>query len=231
MSICSVCGENVPNLGAKIVRGKSGQWVCKQCLNKAGVGSIQFSNTFITSDQIESLINKRNSNFANEHKSVAILSENVAMYHQKKKSSKNIAIIVSICVVVFALIMGILFGEEEPAVNASSQESITYIEVTADELYLAYDNNEVAADEAYKGKYVKVTGVVTEISSSGTFTQACILLNAESSYFLGDVQCNFSDDAVAKKIAEINKGQTVTVKGKCAGFKDINIEISNCEIE
>ena len=57
MSVCSVCGKNVPNFAAKIIRGKSGEWVCKECLNRANIGVFKFSNTYIPAVQIANIIN------------------------------------------------------------------------------------------------------------------------------------------------------------------------------
>ncbi len=157
--------------------------------------------------------------------------------NQPKKTKKIGGVIATVLVVflfAFAAIMGILYGEEQPSDsqnnNSSAESKIEYIEISANELYREFEANEVAADEKYKGKYVKVTGVVTDISSGGTFTQACILLNVDDSIIFGDVQCNFSDDEAAKKIAQLTKGKTVTITGLCSGLGKINLDINNCEI-
>ena len=57
MSICSVCGNKVKNVNMNIVRGKSGEWVCKECLKKAGIGVMKFSSTDIPAGQIMAMIN------------------------------------------------------------------------------------------------------------------------------------------------------------------------------
>lgn len=222
MNVCPVCGKSISAFSGNAVKGKSGQWVCKECLKKANVGVFKFSNTFITSDQIKSLIDAQN---------VETTSANLQT-PKKKKSRLPLVLIVVVCMFAFAATMGILFGEEEPSNeqnNSYTESQIEYIEISANELYAEFEANEVAADEKYKGKYVKVTGIVTEISSGGTFTQACILLNVEDSIIFGDVQCNFNNDE-SKKIAELTKGQTVTVAGLCSGLGTINLDINNCEI-
>lgn len=65
MSVCSVCGEKVNNLSSGIVRGKSGEWVCKKCLKKANIGVMQFSCQNITSGQIIAIINGNTMNSVN----------------------------------------------------------------------------------------------------------------------------------------------------------------------
>ena len=57
MSVCSVCGEKVKNFGGRIVRGANGEWVCKKCLKKAGIGVMKFSCQHITSKQVAAKIN------------------------------------------------------------------------------------------------------------------------------------------------------------------------------
>lgn len=219
MSICSVCGQNVSNFSGGIVKGKSGEWVCKECLKKAGIGTMKFSNTFITSNQIEDLINKR----------AALNTKSNSSNNKNKKPNAKIAIVLSIivCIITVVSIVAVLSDTD---FSDTESTPIEYIEISANDLYAAFEANEVAAEEKYKGKHVKVTGVVTEISSGGTFTQACILLNVEDSVIFGDVQCNFSNDDTAQKIAQLTKGQMVTITGLCSGLGTINLDINNCEI-
>ncbi len=240
MSKCTVCGNNVPNFGAKIVRGKSGEWVCKECLNKAGISSVKFSYTFITSDQIESLIKRRKSveNAANNSiKKCAKCGKEYAgifcpngcnspHYKPKKKKVSTIILVLIIWMFAFVATMVILFGEDKT--DTSSEESITYIEVTADDLWQAFYDNEVLAEQTYTGQYVKVTGVVGEINSKDFLTSANALLVVEDAMF-SCIQCNFNSDN-SNQLANLKKGQTVTISGVC-GDLELNVHINNCEIE
>jgi len=155
---------------------------------------------------------------------------------KKKKSGGKTALIVIACVFGFAALMGILFGEEEPAgsssgiaqVDTSSEAQIQYIEISAQDLWNAFEDNEVAADEKYKGEYVKVTGIVNNINSKDVLTSANILLEVDE-YVFGCVQCNFNSDD-AKAIANVKKGQKVTVVGTCGGLNLYNVMINGCEL-
>lgn len=56
MSICEVCGRKVANINARIIRGASGEWVCRECLKKAHIGVMKFSCSNISSEEIRSRI-------------------------------------------------------------------------------------------------------------------------------------------------------------------------------
>ena len=55
-SICKVCGNEVVNWNMNIIKGASGEWVCKECLQKAKIGKVKFGCTNISSDEIRARI-------------------------------------------------------------------------------------------------------------------------------------------------------------------------------
>ena len=57
MKTCTVCGNKVQNIGGHIIRGKSKEWVCRECLKKANVSVMQFGFQNITPGQIMARIN------------------------------------------------------------------------------------------------------------------------------------------------------------------------------
>ena len=262
MSVCSVCGRTVNNFAGNIVRGKSGEWVCAECLKKSGIGVFKFSNTFITSDQVQSLINKRNgiqdnftNNFVgdNENSQPPTRCSNCGTVYtgsfcpngcnspqaqqQKKKNGCLIAFLIVFGVMLlFSAIMGIMFGEETTTTSTnntlevSSVEEIKYIEVTANELYNAFSENEVKAEETYNGRNVKITGIVSEINAAETFSSANVLLKVDNA-FVGCVQCCFNSSENAKALAELRKGQSVTIVGVCNGLELWNIIITDCKLK
>ncbi len=105
---------------------------------------------------------------------------------------------------------------------------ISYIEVTANELWLAFEENEIAAEQKYKGKTVRVTGIINDINSKGALTSANVLLNVDKSYF-GCVQCNFSSQNAAA-LANVNKGDSVTIEGVCGTIASFNLIIRSCKV-
>lgn len=52
MSVCSICGKKVVNINMNIIKGASGQWVCKNCLQKAKISKMKFSFCRIPTTEI-----------------------------------------------------------------------------------------------------------------------------------------------------------------------------------
>lgn len=109
-----------------------------------------------------------------------------------------------------------------------SVNKIAYIEVTANELWNAFDENEIDAEQKYNGKTVRITGIVSDINSADTFTSANVLLAVDNSYF-GSVQCNFNSEN-ANALATLNKGQSVTIEGTCRTLSIYNLIIRSCQV-
>lgn len=98
-------------------------------------------------------------------------------------------------------------------------------EITPKELYAAYEANEVAADEKYKGKTIAITGSISDIKKD-------ILDHPYVSFhtdYLKSVTCYFPDDS-SKDIAELEKDQKITIIGKCRGLSLMNVVIKDCKI-
>lgn len=99
------------------------------------------------------------------------------------------------------------------------------LEITASELYRAYEANEVSADEQYKGKRMAITGTIGMIGKD-------VLDNPYVSFridYLQGVNCYFSDEN-NKIISQLSKGQKVTIIGTCSGLTLTDVVIKDCEI-
>ncbi|MFC6098362.1 hypothetical protein ACFPVY_17070 [Flavobacterium qiangtangense] len=98
-------------------------------------------------------------------------------------------------------------------------------EITAPDLYQAYEANEVSADEQYKGKKIAVTGTIGNIGKD-------VLDNPYVSLevgYLQSVNCYFSDEN-NKIISQLGKREKVTIIGKCKGFTLQNVVIQDCSV-
>lgn len=163
--------------------------------------------------------------------------------HPKKKKSKGLTatliIIVALCVIsIVGIAISSISDDTGTATDANAslnvsqdntEPEIDYIVVTANDLWNAFEDNEVAAEEKYKGKPVKITGVISEINSAGTLTSANILLKADDAFF-GCVQCNFNSSENAKALANLQKGQSVTIIGTCGKLSITNVMVTGCEV-
>lgn len=101
--------------------------------------------------------------------------------------------------------------------NTTSEEKkeVTYEKVTAKELIDTLQNNALKAKENYKDKYVEITGRLNVIDASGAY----ITVNPIGDDFvLTGIQAYVKNDEQKKVVAELSKGDKITVKGK---IKDV----------
>lgn len=118
------------------------------------------------------------------------------------------------------LVIGILLlsacGEPAPSPSTTQPAARAVIEISAAQLYEEYEANEIAADQKYKDKMLKVTGVVSSIGKD-VLGSPYVVLTGGGEYEVWGVQCTFSS-AYEPQLAKLTKGQVVTVTGKCKGY-------------
>lgn len=134
--------------------------------------------------------------------------------------------IVSLSVVFVFVILGLGSSDTEKSFESGVSSAQPDMEVKAAVLYNDYERNEVAGDEKYKGKILRVSGSVDDISKDITDTMY-ITLDAGQAF--GSVQCFFADDHT-EELSGISKGQYVTIQGRCDG-KLGNIFLRGCSIK
>jgi hypothetical protein len=101
------------------------------------------------------------------------------------------------------------------------------LEVTAEVLAKAFDDNEIKANSLYKDKSAIIAGTVSDISEM--FGQTYIVFKSYKDFSICSVQCFFDDKNEISKIANINKGDRITVNGNIEG-KSLNVAVRNCKI-
>ena len=99
--------------------------------------------------------------------------------------------------------------DQSPKVTSDSNPSVT---ISASKLYKEYNENEIAADEKYKGKIIEVTGVIRDIGNDIMDNAYITLVGNE---YFGDIQCYFNEKSV---VAKLSKGKKITVIGSCSGL-------------
>jgi hypothetical protein len=95
--------------------------------------------------------------------------------------------------------------------------------IPAKNLYYAYQENEVSADNNYKGKTFYVEGVIGDI---GKDILDEIYVTLKTGDLIGSIQCYIDNAEVA---ANLRKGQKITVYGKCDGLM-MNVLMKDCEV-
>lgn len=94
---------------------------------------------------------------------------------------------------------------------------IEYTSVSVNDMMDALNNNAMGASDKYKGKYLEITGKLTNIDAAGKY----IDLMADGDFEIIGVQCYIKNDDQKAKISSMSKGDTVTLKGKCTDVGEV----------
>jgi hypothetical protein len=97
------------------------------------------------------------------------------------------------------------------------------IRVSPMELVEQYATNEVAADQAYKGRLLEVTGTATRIGKDFLDNRYVTL---DGGNVLREIQCFFETEH-NNELAAIQTGRTVTIRGRCDGLMG-NVGLKDC---
>lgn len=141
-------------------------------------------------------------------------------------------------VILGAMVLGMATGDKEEYnyvdvstlgndnITEKTEPELQYIDVTSFNLMAEYEENEASANMKYKDKPVRVTGEVTGVGEM--FDQYFVKLKGNKQIGF-EVQCFVSDDWESY-IANLKKGDTVTIKGICDG-KSLNVAVKDCIFE
>lgn len=113
--------------------------------------------------------------------------------------------------------------EQKDEVKEEPKEEV--IVVSAEELAKAFEDNEISANKQYKDKMLEISGTISDIGEMLGSTY--ITLEAEEDFAITQTQCFFKDEEQIDKIAELSKGEKVTLIGKCEG-KSLNVSVKDC---
>ena len=113
--------------------------------------------------------------------------------------------------------------EPDAGSSSGSSSSAAAIEISAKDLSSEYDKNEVAADNKYKGKKVKVTGKVEDI---GKDFMDDVYVTLEGVDLFQGVQVYFKNSSEDEIAATLEKGQDITIEGECDGML-ISVQIQD----
>jgi len=147
-------------------------------------------------------------------------------------------------IIAFAIIAEIVGGDSQPASTVSDNGTVSQpvpqlvkntkapvAELSASQLRSEYMANEVAADKAYKGKWIKVSGKVGSVTKEVLDKEPSILLNAGATILeeMPQVRVYLYD---TNQLGDIKKGQKITVIGKCEDiYNTVYLRIIDASIE
>lgn len=158
------------------------------------------------------------------------------------RKSKDIKLVITIVSIIIGIvIIANIFGEDstndvptsaQPAATSSETQSSKasskteeIIDVDYNVLYDEYKENEIAADQKYKGKKLKLTGQISRIGQDIINTPYIII---EVKTFDG-IRLDFKSSE-KEKLANLSTGQTITVIGKCKGKIILDVNLEDCVI-
>lgn len=156
--------------------------------------------------------------------------DSTVMGYILKKLLKWILIIV-IGLIVLGFI-GAMLSDDEPSTAASTNTTAgapveTAIPVTAQQLFDAYDSNEVAADKQYKGQLLQISGTVASIDSGLTDNAQVQLATSNDFMSVSATGDESFDDAAAS----LGKGQSVTLLCRGEGEVIGSPMVGDCVIQ
>ena len=100
-----------------------------------------------------------------------------------------------------------------PTFISNLHNSIT--KISSIQLVKEYSENEVNADNNYKGKLIMITGKIDSIDV--TLNTPYVRLSDGEQYSFKSVSCKIKNEAQVNKSASLTKGQEITMIGKVTG--------------
>lgn len=98
------------------------------------------------------------------------------------------------------------------------KEEVSYTPYSVSQMMDDLDNNALNAETTYKDKYVEITGVLSNIDSSGKYIS---LRPEDDEYAIIDFQCFIKSDEQKSQVAAMSKGQSVTLRGKVTSVGEV----------
>lgn len=145
-------------------------------------------------------------------------------------------VIGGLCVlfIVLGVIVGLNTDEQTPPQSSSAQQQSTQaaaptsapvITASVAQMLSDYEKNELAADQKYKGRRVKMTGRVASIEEM--MGQSFVTLGTGKAFEAIHVQA-FFDKEQKPTLARLNKGQKLTITCLIDG-QSINVTARECQ--
>lgn len=131
----------------------------------------------------------------------------------KKKNSKKLLLIIPVVIIV-VLILAFIFGEKVPDVKESEA-----ISITADEIAEKFLEDKSGMDKEFHNKVYEITGIVED--SNGQYSMTISTKSGEYKIYF-DI-----DREKSNKIPELEKGDTVTMKGLYSQVLTDRIDFKN----
>ena len=158
---------------------------------------------------------------------------------QKRPANKKLGCGIAIAVVLIFLFIGaIVGGSGESEGNATTKKSTTertteaIIEISAEALINEYKENEIKASQKYKGKRLRITGLVDSVGQNDMVVlndSYYIYVDYGDAYDFNNIRCSLNNNSV-DRAAELKNGDKIVIEGRCDGFSVISVDMYDCVI-
>jgi hypothetical protein len=109
-----------------------------------------------------------------------------------------------------------IYSVYKPHRNVEGEEAAATM--TATNLYNEFKNTESAADKKWVGKVIEVSGTISSVNEAGSYASVNLVATAD-----GGINCSILKKDLSPD-DKFNKGDSITIKGKCTGFlMDVNL--------
>lgn len=115
-----------------------------------------------------------------------------------------------------------VFSDNNQSPQTSSSQSQP-ISITATQLLSDYQSNEIAADNQYHGKLLKVSGAVSTVQTDINGIPFVVIND--------DVQCGFQDQSQKNQLAQLHVGENVILQGTEGEYVSGIVQLENCSID
>lgn len=118
-----------------------------------------------------------------------------------------------------------------PVLTPSPTPTVQF-SISAKDLWKAYSDNKVNADNLYKDKLLAVTGTITDIGQDVVTKAPCVSLNTGDSIGLYAIQCFFPKGGAQNDLlAGLSDGDEITIYGTCEGTPILQVQLSGCYLD
>ena len=102
------------------------------------------------------------------------------------------------------------------------------MQINIKQILSSYKNNEVHADNLYKGKLVQVTGIIGDIKKD-FLNNLYVTLGTGAEFEIPQIQA-FFDDSKSGQLGQLNKRERLTVVCRVDGLM-MNVIAKDCDIK
>ncbi len=109
-------------------------------------------------------------------------------------------------------------SKNQQTTTQETETKITYTSYTVTQMMEDLESNAMKASETYKDQYVEITGRLGVIDSSGKYIS---LYPEDDEWAIIGVQCYIITDEQKEKVMKMEKGSSITLKGKIKSVGEV----------